>query len=57
MSKGKQRRQELESLNKAELIEDYLLLEKRIASLEGQMSALKQALGIKPDKTPNHSSI
>lgn len=57
MNKNNQRRRELEQLDKAALIEGYLLLEQRLATLEGQMSAFKQALGIKPDKTPNNSSV
>lgn len=57
MSQENQRRQELEQLDKADLIEGYLLLEKRLATLEAQMNAFKQALGIKPDKTPSNSSV
>jgi hypothetical protein len=57
MSQDSQRRHELEQLDKADLIEGYLLLEKRLATLEGQVNAFKQALGIKPDKTPANSSI
>ncbi|HEX2908773.1 MAG TPA: hypothetical protein VHO69_18020 [Phototrophicaceae bacterium] len=51
MTRDKKRRQELEHLNKAELIASYLLLKQRFASLEGQITALKQALGIKPDNS------
>lgn len=54
--KGK-RRQELEQLDKAALIGGYVLLEQRLATLEGQMNALKQALGIKSEKTPSNSSV
>jgi transposase len=57
MSKDNKRRQELEHLDKADLIEGYLLLEKRLATLEGQMTALKQAMGIKTDKTSENSSV
>jgi len=57
MSEEDKRRKELEQLDKAQLIEGYLLLEKRLATLEGQMSGLKQALGIKPDKTSSNSSV
>ena len=57
MVQENKRRKELEQLNKAELIEGHLLLEKRLATLEGQMAALKQALGIKPDKTSDNSSL
>jgi transposase len=57
MSKDIKRREELEQLDKATLIEGYLLLEKRLATLEGQVSALKQAFGIKPEKTPDNSSV
>lgn len=57
MRKDRKRRQELEQLDKADLIDGYLFLEKRLATLEGEMKALKQALGIKPDKTPANSSV
>jgi transposase len=57
MSKDSQRRQELEQLDKADLIEGYLLLEKRLATVEGQLNALKQAIGIKTAKTPENSSL
>lgn len=57
MSKESQRRRELEQVEKADLIEGYLLLERRLASLEVQLSVLKQAFGIKPDKTPDNSSV
>ena len=57
MSRDSKRRAELERQEKESLIEGYLLLEKRLATLEGQMNALKQALGIKPDKTPRNSSV
>jgi transposase len=57
MSKDQKRRQELEQLDKVSLIEGYLLLEKRLATVEAQMNALKQALGIKPDKTSANSSV
>jgi transposase len=57
MSRENKRRQELEQLDKADLIDGYLLLEKRLATLEAQMNTLKQALGIKPDKTSNNSSV
>ncbi|MDQ7033582.1 MAG: hypothetical protein Q9P01_01730 [Anaerolineae bacterium] len=42
------KREELEQLNKERLIDDYLLLEKRLETLERQMGELKRALGIKP---------
>ncbi|MDQ7033700.1 MAG: hypothetical protein Q9P01_02360 [Anaerolineae bacterium] len=45
------KREELEQLNKERLIDDYLLLEKRLETLERQMGELKRALGIKPVKT------
>jgi len=57
MSQENKRRQELEKLDKADLIEGYLLLEKRLATLEAQMNALKQAFGIKPEKTSSNSSV
>jgi transposase len=57
MNQDQKRRQELEQLDKADLIEGYVLLEKRLATLEGQMQALKQALGITSAKTPNNSSV
>jgi len=57
MDKDQKRRRELEQLDKESLIEGYLLLEKRLATLEAQMSALKQALGIKPEKTSSNSSV
>jgi transposase len=57
MSEKSKRRQELEQLDKMSLIEDYLLLEKRLATLEGQMKALKQALGMTSEKTPTTSSL
>jgi len=57
MDKNHKRRQELEQQDKASLIEGYLLMEQRLATLEGQMAMLKQALGIKPEKTSSNSSI
>ena len=51
------RRKELEQLNKKTLIDDYLLLEKRLKTLERQMGELKRALGIKPVKTSKNSSL
>lgn len=57
MNRDRKRRQELEKLDKADLIEGYLLLEKRLVTLETQMDMLKQALGIKPDKTSSNSSV
>jgi len=57
MSRDQKRREELEQLDKESLIEGYLLLEKRLATVEAQMNALKQALGIKPDKTSANSSV
>lgn len=50
------RREELEQLDKESLIEGYLLLEKRLESLEQQMSEFKRALGIKPVKNSKNSS-
>jgi hypothetical protein len=57
MSKDQKRRQELEQLDKESLIEGYLVLEKRLATLESQMNALKQAMGVKPEKTADNSSV
>lgn len=57
MTSDQKRRQELEQLDKVSLIEGYLLLEKRLVALEGQMNALKQAIGIVPEKTTNNSSV
>lgn len=57
MNGESKRRKELEQLDKADLIEGYLLLEKRLATLEAQMNVLKQALGIKPGKTSSNSSV
>jgi transposase len=51
------RREELEQLDKDSLIEDYLLLEKRVETLERQMGELSRALGIKPAKTSSNSSV
>jgi len=51
------RRRQLEQLDKETLIAEYLLLEKRVETLEGQMNELKRALGIKSAKTPDNSSI
>ncbi|MDQ7033989.1 MAG: transposase [Anaerolineae bacterium] len=51
------KREELEQLNKERLIDDYLLLEKRLETLERQMGELKRALGIKPVKTSKNSSV
>jgi len=50
------RREELEELNKEALIDAYLLLEKRVETVERQMGELKRALGIKPAKTSENSS-
>jgi len=50
------RREELEQLDKETLIDGYLLLEKRVKTLERQMSELSRALGIKPAKTTENSS-
>ena len=51
------RRAELEQLDKETLIDGYLLLEKRLATLEQQMADLKRALGIKPSKNSKNSSL
>lgn len=51
------RREELDQLDKETLIDGYLLLEKRLASLEQQMADLKRALGIKPAKNSKNSSV
>lgn len=51
------RREELEQLDKTALIDDYLLLEKRLQTLEQQMADLKRALGIKPAKSSKNSSL
>jgi transposase len=56
MSRENKRRKELEQLDRADLIEGYVLLEKRLATVEAQMNVLKQALGIKPGKTSSNSS-
>ncbi len=53
----KNRREQLRQLNKEELIDGYLLLEKRVETLERQMNELKRALGIKPTKTSANSSV
>jgi transposase len=52
----KQRREQLEQLNKEALIEGYLLLEERVRSLEKQVSDLRQLLNAKLPKTPQNSS-
>lgn len=51
------RRQQLEQLDKATLIEHCLLLEKRVEMVERQMSELKRALGVGVVKTPQNSSL
>lgn len=51
------KREKLEQLDKETLIEAYLLLEKRLKTLEQQMSGLKGALGIKPVKSSKNSSM
>lgn len=51
------RREELEQLDKETLIDDYLLLEKRLKTLEQQMADLKRALGIKSVKSSKNSSL
>ena len=51
------RRRQLEQLDKESLIEGYLLLEQRVETLERQMGELKRALGIKPSKTSQNSSV
>lgn len=51
------RREELEQLDKETLIDAYLLLEKRVETLEGQMSEFKREFGIKPVKTSSNSSL
>ena len=51
------RREQLDQLDKATLIEQHLLLEKRVETLERQLSELKRALGIAVRKTPRNSSI
>ncbi len=50
------RREELEELDKESLIDAYLLLEKRVETVERQMDELKRAVGIKPAKTSANSS-
>lgn len=47
----------MEQLDKETLIEAYLLLEKRLKTLEQQMNGLKGALGIKPVKSSKNSSL
>ncbi len=44
MNRDRKRRQELEKLDKVDLIEGYMLLEKRLATLEAQMDAFKRAI-------------
>src|SRR3990172_3428161 len=51
------RREQLEQLDKASLIDGYLLLEQRVETLERQMSEFKRALGIRVVKTPQNSSV
>lgn len=52
------RRKELEKLSREELIEGYVLLEKRVETLEKQLEAINKALGLKAvAKTPENSSI
>ena len=51
------RRQQLEQLDKATLIDQHLLLEKRVETLERQLSELKRVMGIQVRKTPRNSSV
>lgn len=51
------RREELEQLDKDALIDGYMLLEKRVETLERQMDEFKRALGLKVAKTPSNSSL
>ncbi|NIV30184.1 MAG: IS66 family transposase [Anaerolineae bacterium] len=57
MSRKSKRRRQLEQLDKATLIDDYLLLEQRVETLERQLDELKRALGDKPSKTSSNSSV
>jgi transposase len=53
-----ERRKELEQLSRDELIEGYLLLERRVETLEKRLDELHQLLGLKKiEKTSENSSI
>lgn len=50
------KRKDLQQLDKETLIDNYLLLEKRVETLEQQMDEFKRALGLKAVKTSQNSS-